>query len=500
MTMPTTPAPRPLCAAFAPLLPLISSGALEESEATPTREHMAGCAWCQRELARYTAVDEALRRQFGAAAHEGILPFLFDLDGDEEFAAEYAFTLEDTLEESMEDDQVNQQPSTTARSPRWGDRKRALSPRTTAIAGLAAALILAVIATTIYTQFAVRRSGSPAATATPAVAFTKIQGPPSNASIWALAPARDGSLWFSESLNQAVKLGHILPNGDIAEFALPGSASTSTARLTQSDVYSLTVGPDDDIWYIQTELISGANQSAYHQITIGRMTPDGSVKSFALPINVDARQITAGADGALWFISTVTDPNTAVKSSTLARMTTDGQISQYPAPGTDVAFFCVGPDNAIWYTHDTVRSIGRLTSDGKVQEFTIPYYASWLTSGPDGALWYAESDPNTIDKTTLDPRLGSIGRITTAGVATELPIDPKVNPVTLATGADGAIWFLALNPTDHTTSLGRVTPSGETKIIPIRGISQPGLLTAAPGALWLQDSANNTFWRYQLPK
>src|SRR5262249_26782932 len=154
----------------------------------------------------------------------------------------------------------------------------------------------------------------------------------------------------------------------------------------------LTVGPDDTIWYIQTELISGANQSAYHQTTIGRMTADGSVKSFALPINVDARQITAGADGALWFISTVTDPNTAVKSSTLARMTPDGRMTQYPAPGTDVAFLCVGPDQAIWYAHDGVKSIGRLTSDGKVQEFTIPYYASWLTSGPDGALWYAESD------------------------------------------------------------------------------------------------------------
>jgi virginiamycin B lyase len=360
--------------------------------------------------------------------------------------------------------------------------------------------MLAVVVTTIDTQFAARRSTSPAATATPAVAFTKIQGPASNASIWALAPARDGTLWFRESLSQAVKLGHILPNGDIAEFALPVFASTSTARLTQSDVYSLTVGPDDSIWYIQTELISGANQSAYHQTTVGRMTPDGSVESFALPINVDASQITAGADGALWFISIVTDPNTAVKRSTLARMTTDGQITQFPAPGTDITFFCVGPAQAIWYAHDGVKSIGRLTSDGKVQEFTIPYYASWLTSGPDGALWYAESDRDAIDKTSLDPRLGAIGRITTAGVATEVNIDPKINPVEIAAGSDGAIWFLAVNSADHTRNLGRILPSGETRIIPLKAISQPDFLTPAPGGLWLLAAANNTFWRYQLPK
>lgn len=149
MTATISPAPRPLCAAFAPLLPLISSGALEEDEATPAREHVAGCAWCQQELARYVAVDEALRRQFGATS-ENVLPFPFDLDSDDDVAKDYGFTLEDTLEETMAEG-TNQQPSTTARSSRWGERKRGPGPRTTAIAGIAAALILAVIAATIYT-------------------------------------------------------------------------------------------------------------------------------------------------------------------------------------------------------------------------------------------------------------------------------------------------------------------------------------------------------------
>jgi hypothetical protein len=77
------------------------------------------------------------------------------VQGDEGNAVEYAFTLEDTLEETMAEghDLRDQPPPTTARSSGWGDRKRALSPRATAIAGIAAALILAVVATTIYTQF-----------------------------------------------------------------------------------------------------------------------------------------------------------------------------------------------------------------------------------------------------------------------------------------------------------------------------------------------------------
>jgi hypothetical protein len=117
MTASITPSPRPLCAAFAPLLPLISSGALDVDEATPTREHVAGCAWRQQELARYAAVDEELRRQFGTTSQESVLPFLFDLEGDEDFAEDYAFTLADALEETMTEG-TNQQPSTTARSSR----------------------------------------------------------------------------------------------------------------------------------------------------------------------------------------------------------------------------------------------------------------------------------------------------------------------------------------------------------------------------------------------
>src|SRR5262245_56969176 len=100
MTATIRPSPRPLCAAFAPLLPLISSGALEEDEAAPTCEHVAGWAWCRQELARDGAVDEALRRQFGVVS-ENVPPFLFHLDSDEEAAENYAFTLEDTLEETM---------------------------------------------------------------------------------------------------------------------------------------------------------------------------------------------------------------------------------------------------------------------------------------------------------------------------------------------------------------------------------------------------------------
>jgi hypothetical protein len=102
---------------------------------------VAGCSWCEQELARYAAVDAALRRGYGEAAQEIIAPFLFDLDGDEDVAEDYVVTMQDTLEEAMAEGH-GQRPSTTARSSRWGDGRRGLSLRTTAIAGIAAALII----------------------------------------------------------------------------------------------------------------------------------------------------------------------------------------------------------------------------------------------------------------------------------------------------------------------------------------------------------------------
>ena len=86
-------------------------------------------------------------------------------EGDDE---DYAFILEDTLGETMTTGN-EQGDAQTPDVARWNAGRRGLGPRATAIAGIAAALILVVIATTIYTQFA-RRAASPSATAAIATA------------------------------------------------------------------------------------------------------------------------------------------------------------------------------------------------------------------------------------------------------------------------------------------------------------------------------------------
>src|SRR5713226_6127009 len=54
-----------------------------------------------------------------------------------------------------------------------------------------------------------------------------------------------------------------------------------------------------------------------------------------------------------------------------------------------------------------------------------------ITAGPDGALWFTEAGGR------------SIGRITTAGVITEYPIDSSSTAIVV--GRDGALWVTGIH-------------------------------------------------------
>ncbi|HEU4785427.1 MAG TPA: hypothetical protein VFS83_18955 [Ktedonobacterales bacterium] len=72
MTYPTPiPAPTPACAAFETLLPLLDTDTLTPDEATATREHIAGCAWCHAQRTGYNIFEAALRRHYSSDVSDG---------------------------------------------------------------------------------------------------------------------------------------------------------------------------------------------------------------------------------------------------------------------------------------------------------------------------------------------------------------------------------------------------------------------------------------------
>ena len=121
--------------------------------------------------------------------------------------------------------------------------------------------------------------------------------------------------------------------------------------------------------------------------------------------------ITAGPDGALWFINWGAD--------SIGRITTAGVTTNYsqgincPAEAhwAEPADIAAGPDGALWYTDRGADSIGRITTAGVVTIYTGTGISSpeGIVVGPDGALWFTNTDNN------------SIGRIATGGEVTDYP-------------------------------------------------------------------------------
>ena len=118
-----------------------------------------------------------------------------------------------------------------------------------------------------------------------------------------------------------------------------------------------------------------------------------------------------------------------------------------------------------------------------VKTFPLPAtlkYPDAIAPGPDGALWFTQYN--------LDgdgPVPGVLGRITTAGVATAVPVPATSEPVALASGPDGALWYAARTPGRDPARLGRVAAEGVTEAqLPAGENFANGVVTGPDHALW----------------
>ncbi len=260
---------------------------------------------------------------------------------------------------------------------------------------------------------------------------------------------------------------------------LSGSASVLQAQRETIREFNLTngccpngiaSGPDGALWFTAG-------------FVIGRMTTSGGLPStYSTPFPPQG-PITAGPDGALWFTGS------AGSVGWIGRISTTGQISQYPTP-TAASFpqaITAGPDGALWFTESGANNIGRITTAGVIQEFPIPTPASFpigIASGSDGALWFTESVANQI------------GRITISGSIQQFPLAGSglASPNWITSGPDGALWFTELSLPG--AMIGRITTSGAVTKYVLSPNGATGQITAGPdGALWFTGGVFNSVGR-----
>jgi virginiamycin B lyase len=172
-----------------------------------------------------------------------------------------------------------------------------------------------------------------------------------------------------------------------------------------------------------------------------------------------------------------------LSSVTAAAAAEQVAIGAYPVPSyaAGPSEITAGPDGALWFTENDGpygNRIGRITTAGQASEYPIPTANSLpdgITAGPDGALWFVESAGNKI------------GRITTGGVITEYPLPTAdANPEGITAGPDGALWF-----TEYVANqIGRITTSGVvTEYSGLTVDAGADRITAGPdGALWFTEN------------
>jgi streptogramin lyase len=200
---------------------------------------------------------------------------------------------------------------------------------------------------------------------TPAGTITTFSGQTSNFTNYVSA-GLDGLTWFSECAGTLV--GSLSTTGTLHEVG--GVAGSQGVAL----------GPDGNIWFTQVA-----------PARVGRIA-GGVATVFTASLSGTAFGITAGSDGALWFL----------EPTHVGRMTTSGTLTEYAIPGTPsaISFYSgygqsitAAPDGAVWFTDTGNNAIDRITTAGSITQYPIPTSASTpggITVGPDGNLWFTE--------------------------------------------------------------------------------------------------------------
>ncbi|HEX6816784.1 MAG TPA: zf-HC2 domain-containing protein [Ktedonobacterales bacterium] len=161
------PAPRPLCAVYAPMLLLLSTGALSPEEERAVREHLADCAWCQNQRAAYDVVEQALREHAGeSASYPANRPFPFNRaspTAEPAQAGAKMLTLEDIVSASQRNRTRNEgewsgDPSEPGlRIPPGAPRDpRGRRPLVATLVAVAATLLIVILAASLFTRLGQR--------------------------------------------------------------------------------------------------------------------------------------------------------------------------------------------------------------------------------------------------------------------------------------------------------------------------------------------------------
>jgi len=239
--------------------------------------------------------------------------------------------------------------------------------------------------------------------------------PTANAKPLNITLGQDGNLWFTEFAG--AQIGKVSQSGtSFVECPLP-----TEGGLTPTP-FGIAADNQGNLW------VTDPGTNGLWMVTTGCVAT-----FFALPIsNAGPESITAGPNGALWFVETNANeigeiPSTATSAS---------QIQSFPinTPNAGLGVIVTGQDGALWFTETKADKLGRMLTTGQVTAettltgVTSPY---GLVSAPDGNFYIADQTSSAIVQ-----YLASSGTVTSYPTKT-----PNAGPFWLTIGPDNEVYF-----------------------------------------------------------
>jgi YD repeat-containing protein len=276
-----------------------------------------------------------------------------------------------------------------------------------------------------------------------------------------IAVTPDDSAWFTNSPNE---IGRVTESGSFAEYPVPNGGGIAGPG-------PIIAGADGNLWF-------GDGNS------VGRMTQSGSASMFPVVTNQyeygGPNALTVGPDGNVWFTFGVASPwgvgmpaGTYVGYVTPAGAVTDFQVSANTSDA--VGGITAGPDGALWFVDTYQQTIDRITTAGALSEFQMPSgsdLAGYMTTGPDGRLWFSTTS--------------AIGAMTTSGVYTlyQVPSGETVFGISgiAVDPTTGSLVFMV-----YPYAIGQVTTSGLMSFAPTENFGGGQIAWAPDGTLWYTD-------------
>jgi len=273
-----------------------------------------------------------------------------------------------------------------------------------------------------------------------------------------MANAPDGSLWLSDGRKEV--LWHVLKNGDV-----PPPITIGRTTL------GIAVDSEGTIW---------ASHPKKSEIT--RYTSDGSVRA-----GWDVTRRRPSNPAPLAPPPPMQPPGTPVKPKPIpvapktTPKVTDKLQKKPPPAGPDPTYLAFGPNQELWFSVPSRRSIGRIMTDGDVLRYQLPSELGEprrIIAGPDGAMWFIVASPAVLGRITTDADVSSVA---IPAPATAIAADSK-----------GRIWFAAAG-----NIAGTIDKDGNVTEMHLPGPDRliRSMAEGPDGAMWFADQKNKVIGR-----